>query len=238
MLDYDGTLAPFRPERDLAVPYPGIEERLERLIASETTRVIIVSGRAIDDLKPLLKLNKLPEIWGSHGWERLDAAGQYRLGRVDPEPAAGLKKARELVTVNNLEQYLEVKPVSLAIHRRDVAEDKVVEIERIIVDNWDRLADEYDLVLDNFDGGWELKVPGSTKGDVVGRILGEHSPDTPAAYLGDDLTDEDAFRALPPTALGILVRTEPRPSAASVHITPPVELLEFLDRWINLERRT
>jgi trehalose 6-phosphate phosphatase len=77
LLDYDGTLAPFRVERNKATLYPGVQELLSALIDAKQLRVIIISGRAIDDLIPLLRLKQLPEIWGSHGWERLLPDGRY-----------------------------------------------------------------------------------------------------------------------------------------------------------------
>ena len=51
------------------------------------------------------------------------------------------------------------------------------------------------------------------------------------AYLGDDLTDEDAFRAVATRGLGILVRQELRKTAAVAWLRPPEELLDFLHRW-------
>ena len=67
LLDYDGTLAPFRVNRSTALPYPGVRELLDTIISAQHTRVVIISGRSIDDLVPLLGLQNLPEIWGSHG---------------------------------------------------------------------------------------------------------------------------------------------------------------------------
>jgi trehalose-6-phosphatase len=64
-----------------------------------------------------------------------------------------------------------------------------------------------------------------------GGSLQKRPPETADAYLGDDLTDEDAFRALRERGLGVLVRTEPCPSAASLHLVPPRPLLEFLQQW-------
>ena len=51
------------------------------------------------------------------------------------------------------------------------------------------------------------------------------------AYLGDDRTDEDAFRALRGRGLSVLVRAEPRETAADAWIRPPEELIEFLRTW-------
>ncbi len=71
LLDYDGTLAPFKVKRGEAVPYDGVQEILDNILAETGTRVILISGRMIDDLLPLLGLKIIPEIWGSHGFERL-----------------------------------------------------------------------------------------------------------------------------------------------------------------------
>src|SRR6185437_15422137 len=45
LLDYDGTLAPFTPDREHAFPYPGIPELISRIVRAGT-RVVLVSGRA------------------------------------------------------------------------------------------------------------------------------------------------------------------------------------------------
>ncbi|NIP26121.1 MAG: trehalose-phosphatase, partial [Phycisphaerae bacterium] len=74
----------------------------------------------------------------------------------------------------------------------------------------------------------ELRVPGRDKGDAVGTILAEMNQDAVTAYLGDDLTDEDAFKAIKGKGIGILVREELRSTAADVWIRPPEELLTFL----------
>ncbi|MCD6525558.1 MAG: hypothetical protein J7K75_01025 [Desulfuromonas sp.] len=94
MLDYDGTLAPFRVEREQAVPYPGVRELLTAIQADTETRLVIISGRAIDDLLPLLAFNPPPEIWGCHGWERLDAFGQRLVAQLPVQAALGLQKAQ------------------------------------------------------------------------------------------------------------------------------------------------
>lgn len=66
---------------------------------------------------------------------------------------------------------------------------------------------------------------------MVERLLGEMGPGTVAAYLGDDLTDEDAFRAIRGRGTGILVREEFRPTAAGFLLKPPEDVLDFLARW-------
>src|SRR3989344_1399009 len=86
MLDYDGTLAPFRVNPVEAAPYPGVIPLLDEIQQAGHTRVVIVSGRLTRNLIPLLSLKHAPEIWGSHGWERVQPHGEYNVGRIAPSP--------------------------------------------------------------------------------------------------------------------------------------------------------
>src|SRR5690606_31080993 len=99
---------------------------------------------------------------------------------------------------------------------------------------WEAIASASGLLLDDFDGGVELKAAGINKGFAVQVLLGETPHTVPVAYLGDDKTDEDAFIELADRGLGVLVRAEARPTAASVWLRPPEELLDFLERWRQL----
>ena len=78
---------------------------------------------------------------------------------------------------------------------------------------------------------------GQNKGLAIKELLAEIAPDDLIAYLGDDLTDEEAFTALDGRGLKVLVRHEFRPTHADVQIAPPEELLQFLDRWAQSQRK-
>lgn len=236
MLDYDGTLSPFVKERDRAFPYDGVVPRLQRLVDSKSTRTVIVTGRAIEHIKPLLKLERLPEIYGSHGWEHFTPRGGYTLKEADPKMTEGIKTALEYIEKNGLTKYLEKKPASLAIHFRGIESGKALDIKEKILHNWNNIINTYSLTFSEFDGGLELKFPGFTKGDVVREITRDFPADSAAVYLGDDLTDEDAFKALPENGIGILVRPEHRETSANFWIKPPAELLSFLDRWLRNDK--
>jgi trehalose 6-phosphate phosphatase len=231
MLDYDGTLAPFREERDEAVPYPGVREILAAILARDHTRLVIVSGRAIDDLLPLLDLDPAPEIWGSHGWEQRLPSGERHLLPVPDAALDALAQARSLADSHGLADRCETKPACLAVHWRGLSESDTENIRQRASALWLPLAEGAGLELREFDGGLELRIPGRDKGCVVDAILAETPPGGFAAYLGDDLTDEDAFRALGDRGLSVLVRTEPRASLAPHRLRPPEELLAFLHRW-------
>ncbi|MCU0594077.1 MAG: trehalose-phosphatase [Desulfobacterota bacterium] len=235
-LDYDGTLAPFKTNPGEALPYPGVREIISRIMGLSDTRLVIVTGRWTRDLVPLLGLERLPEIWGSHGLERLTADGSYQIFSMDERSVQGLADADELMEESGLSQRCEKKPGCLALHWRGLSEDAVLELKNAVVPTWRHLAQTTGLDLIEFDGGLELRVAARNKGDAVERVLDESlKKGLAAAYLGDDLTDEDAYKAIKGRGIGVLVRKEFRPTYADVWIRPPGELLKFLSRWLAEE---
>ena len=231
LLDYDGTLAPFHKEPNKAEPYPGVRKVLNGIMQVPDIRLVIITGRWTKDLIPLLQLEKQPEIWGSHGLERLKTNGSYEIDSMEEQQLDGLVAADELIEEFGLSSNCEKKPGCLAIHWRGLKKRKVEEIRNLVEPKWSALAQSWQLSLQEFDGGLELRVPGRNKGDAVGTILDEMDQDAVGAYLGDDLTDEDAFKAIKGKGIGILVRDELRPTAADLWIRPPEELLTFLSGW-------
>jgi len=233
MLDYDGTLAPFRVEREKAVPYPGVCDILSRLISVGRTRIIIVSGRRVNDVVALLNLEITPEIWGSHGAEQLTSDNKYRMVELTPAARQGLAQADIWIEEKGLAGVIEKKPSGVAFHWRGMKQDEAYRLKEMIRKRWLSAVQDYSLVLQEFNGGLELRAVGITKGNVVESIITEMGAKAVLAYLGDDLTDEDAFRALHSRGLGVLVHDSRRETAADIWIKPPQELLQFLERWIE-----
>ena len=62
-------------------------------------------------------------------------------------------------------------------------------------------------------------------------VLSQTSENSAVAYLGDDMTDEDAFQAVKARGLAVLVRPQFRPTAADVWLRPPEELVAFMQHW-------
>jgi trehalose-phosphatase len=239
LLDYDGTLAPFRKERNEAVPYPGVRDRLEAIRKQTNTRIVIISGRAIDDLLPLLGLNPHPEVWGCHGWERLDSSGKRFPVELPGKAEQGLSIANGWVNDQRLERFTEVKPASIAIHWRGLPANEVETLAERVKHGWGPLVRQYGLDLHPFNGGLELRCPGKDKGTVMDSLLADIDAAHPVAFLGDDLTDEDAFRAIKGKGLGVLVSERKRETEAVAHIVPPKELLDFFDNWlVNAPKKT
>lgn len=234
VLDYDGTLAPFRVDRFRAVPYPGVQDLIRRIRATGRTRVVMVSGRPAEEVRDLLGLTPAPEIWGAHGRQRIHPDGRSEVLPMNDSDRETLDRAAAWIGAQDLNALAEFKPGSVAIHWRGLAPDAAAEVSRRVRSSFTSLADRPGMVLLEFDGGLELRCSEPNKGTAVRVIRGELAPGAPLAYLGDDITDEDAFRALRGTgALTILVRPEPRETAAEAWLRPPDELLEFLAGWLE-----
>lgn len=231
LLDYDGTLAPFHVDRSKSIPYPAIEALIQKMLTAQHTRIVVISGRSATDLLPLLRFDPQPEIWASHGRERLLVNGDYRATPLDSAATADLERAYAAIAAADLSDYCERKPASLALHWRGLDVATQASIETTVRQQWQRLDQERHYRVLPFDGGIELCVRGQDKGAAVRTILAELPARPAAAYLGDDHTDEDAFRAIKKKGLGVLVRAEYRPTAADLWLTPPAELLTFLRRW-------
>jgi trehalose-phosphatase len=231
MLDYDGTLAPFKVRPEEAVPYPGVSETLSALVEQDNTRVVIVSGRGASEVAGLLPLGRPPEIWGAHGWERISPQGE--MWAQEPTEAAreALVRAHDLAERCRIAgARLERKRASVAVHWRGAPESDVEPLEKRLKEAWAPLTDGVLEVLP-FDGGLEVRARGTNKQHAVKAVLSETPPGSPVAYLGDDLTDEDAFELVKSQGLAVLVRPELRKTMADVWLKPPHELLDFLERW-------
>ncbi|HMF10179.1 MAG TPA: trehalose-phosphatase [Thermoanaerobaculia bacterium] len=231
LLDLDGTLAPFSADRTRARPHPAAREELLLLLAARASRVAIVSGRGAREVRSLLDLAPAPEIWGSHGLERLEPDGAYRVAALSASARARIDEAATWAQAQGFSALLERKPVGLALHARGAGPGEFDRAREAAVALWNAPLREAGLEPLEFDGGIEWRPAGGHKGQVVATVLAQEGPGAAVAYLGDDRTDEDAFAALQGLGLAVLVRSSPRPTAANLWIEPPEGLVEFLARW-------
>lgn len=233
LLDYDGTLAPFQTERDHAYPYPGVIPILERIIRSGRTRVVVISGRPVHEVRALLGSLSNLEIWGAHGLEHLLADGTYRQATIDSEILTVLEKARRWAVAAGFASLIETKPGGIAIHWRGLPEAEIEKTQTLTQREWTSFVGQPGLKLLRFDGGLELRTARPDKGDAVTAILNESDTKAQVAFLGDDLTDEDAFQALEGRGLSVLVRSEYRETRANTWLRPPHELISFFEQWLS-----
>jgi trehalose-phosphatase len=231
LLDYDGTLAPFHVDRSLAYPYHGVVSLVDGIVECGKTRVIIISGRPIVELRTLLTPMSDLEMWGSHGLERQLSNGSYSRVQVSEEDAASLTEAEEWVVGAGLLSRAEIKLGGIAIHWRGLPPAEARKVQALTQEGWGPLAERSGLKLLQFEAGLELRVSHPDKGDAVRAILADLDTEVPIAYLGDDLTDEDAFQVLEGRGLSILVRAAYRETIARAWLRPPQELIAFLEQW-------
>jgi alpha,alpha-trehalase len=229
-LDYDGTLTPIveRPE-DAALGDP-MRDTLKALAAECT--VAIVSGRGLADVR---KRVGLAEIYyaGSHGFE-IDGPGRQRIRNEKGTEALPELEAAEEALLNRLKDIrgaqVERKKYSIAVHYRRVAGERAPEVEKIVDAV---LADHGGLRKGRGKKVFELQPDIDwDKGRAVVWLqgkLGLGGEDARPVYIGDDVTDEDAFAALKESGVGIVVHGgEHRFTHAGYGLTDPEQVQRFL----------
>ncbi|MGY1811316.1 trehalose-phosphatase [Blastococcus sp. SYSU D00820] len=220
--DYDGVLAPLVGDPSAAVPQPGVAEALGRLAAVEGVTVALVSGRGVADLQRTSGLSGAFRWVGSHGAEYDGPLTGELAGRRD---AVAAQLAPVVAAVPGAR--FEVKPASVAVHVRQVADPAMA---AQLLAQADALADP-SLTRKPGKAVLELAVTDADKGSALRRLRAELGVSA-AMYLGDDVTDEDGFRALEPGDL--TVKVGDGETAARARVAGPSEVVVLLDRLADL----
>jgi trehalose 6-phosphate phosphatase len=231
LLDYDGTLAPFQVDRFKAQPWPGVRQRLKAIQRQKKTQMAVITGRPAAEIAPLLGVEEPVEVWGLHGAERLYADGRCELEWISEDLEQELEALRGRLRRDSFGGVFEDKPNAAVMHWRGSSPEVARRIEEQTRALFEPLARERGFRLLEFAAGLELRA-GRDKSAAVEALLNERREPGPAAFLGDDITDEEGFCALRGRGLTVLVRPEWRATAAEVWLRPPEELCGFLDRWI------
>lgn len=235
LMDLDGTLCEFQPEPGMVWVRGSRRDALRRLIAHERVTAGFVSGRRLSDLRERVGLTG--EIWfaGLHGLEIEGFGRRFVHDRV--EDARGLlgllARALRTQTADLPGVLIEDKELSIALHVRKAHPDDKIKADAIFL----RMA------LPHIDDGTLRLMPGSnvsellpnipwTKGDAVNWIRdaeagrrGGRSAAPCAIYLGDDVTDEDAFKAVGGEGA---IMVGPRPSLVPMRLENPAAVEQFL----------
>jgi trehalose-phosphatase len=227
--DYDGTLTPIVARPEDAVLTSQMREIVRHL--AQTGAVAVVSGRDLRDVRERVGLNEIIYA-GSHGF---DIAGPNGLRLEHPEAMKSLPALDKAETELREEfadlpgAQIERKKYSVAIHFRNVEESRMPEVEPRV----DKIAAQHPK-LRKTEGKkiFELRPDMDWgKGQAVVWLLeslGLNNADVLPIYLGDDLTDEDAFQALRARGVGIVVRDQRRPTAAHYALDNTAEVGAFL----------
>ncbi len=204
LLDYDGSLVPFTEDYRGAKPSKSLLQLLEALSANKRNDVVLISGRSAEDLKAWF--GKLPiSLVAEHGaalkkstnksWqtiEKVDTRWKHLLKPVLEKYAARTHKAR-----------VEVKPHSLVWHYRGAPPYYAQKYSVIIKRALKPLIKTHGLELLQGNKVLEIKNPRINKGTAAQRWL-RRDYDFILA-LGDDITDEELFTALPKSAYSLKI---------------------------------
>ncbi|MEE9203367.1 MAG: trehalose-phosphatase [Nitrospirales bacterium] len=237
-LDYDGTLTPIVQRPELATMSEEMRATIKAL--ADECLVVLISGRDRPDVEEKVKVNSLVYA-GSHGFDIAGPEGlrlQYEQGvQFIPVLDQAEKALRErLSTVQGT--IIEHKKYSVAVHYRLVADNDLTAVQEAV-----------NAVLSCHPGlrktegkkVYELQPRIDwNKGKAVLWLLQKLQFDKTAClpiYIGDDITDEDAFNALEDFGVGIVVGRTPRPTAARYALASPDEVREFLRRLISIVPR-
>jgi trehalose 6-phosphate phosphatase len=222
-LDMDGVLAPIEATPEAVAADPRRTAVLTRLGHGLQGRLAILSGRTIAEIDRIAEASAASAS-GVHGLERRRADGS--LHRAEPAPEVrDAVAAFEAFASTRPGVIVEDKAVSAGLHYRGAPDEGGAAMALA-----QRLADETGLTIQAGNLVVELKTPGTSKGTALKAFMQE--PPFAGAVpvmLGDDLTDEDGFRAAESLGgFGVLVGP-PRETAAR-HGLPDVEAVLA---WLN-----
>jgi trehalose-phosphatase len=241
-LDYDGTLTPIRERPEDAVISDSMREAVRRL--AECVPVIVVSGRDREVVQQLMGLDNLI-VAGDHGfdiWSPTEGLIQQLKGAsfndLLREVEARLRS--ELADISGV--LIEPKKSSVAVHFRLVSAEQRPAVKKLV----DTLLSEHPEELKVTPGKMVFEIQPRLdwdKGEAVLYLLKAldlDRDDVVPIYLGDDITDEDAFRAIAERGIGIFVGSASNPETAE-HITAAdyvlnttEEVEQFLNRLATL----
>ncbi len=232
--DFDGCLAPIVDDPSSARPLPESMEALRALTVTPGTIVAVVSGRALDDLEHLLGSADRMHLVGSHGAETSAEDRDDQATNLTPEDAKRLGRLRlelQQITAEYRGVRLEPKPTGIAVHLRGMDPAEAAAVTQQIEENpasWPGVhLLRGKMVL-------ELTVVTTNKGRALKALMkANHS--TATVYIGDDVTDENAFGVLEPGDVGIKVGSGR--TAADVRITDPSRVADVLSVLADNRRR-
>ena len=232
-LDYDGTLTPIVSHPDDAILSDTMRYTLQRLTG--LCKLAIVSGRDLSDVRNRVGIDG---IWyaGSHGFDIAGPGGehaQYQEGREYLPALDAAEQALRTKLADIPGCLVERKRFSIATHYRQVAQGKEQHVKQAVDETH---TDHPELRLTSGKKIYELQPAIDwDKGKAIRwlmQALGLDFIRFTLIYIGDDVTDEDAFRELETHGIGILVTQEKLPTRASYRLDDPAAVEDFLE-WLS-----
>ena len=222
-LDLDGTLAPIASRPQDVKPTARVTRLIERLTEALHGRLAVLSGRTLADVDRILE-QRVQAVASVHGLVRRTADGEILDRTPHPELPAAAEAFRELAQRDS-GLIVEDKGYSVALHYRLAPgfAEQALQLAQEVAGRTGLLLQPGHMVV-------ELRTPGPSKGDSLRQFMAAppFSGATPV-FVGDDLTDEPAFRAAAALGgFGVLVGP-PRPTAARWRMDDVNAVLSWLE---------
>lgn len=215
--DFDGTLAPIVNIPLDARPLPRAADALVALADLPATSVALVSGRALGVLRSLAAMPAGVHLVGSHGAE-FDTGFAHD---IDRSLLARITAGLVAIADGRPGVAVEEKPASVALHVRNASAadgEAALQAARAAAEDWGAELTAGKSVL-------EFAVISTDKGEAV-DLLREQTGATAVVYLGDDVTDEKAFRRMRASDVG--VKVGPGDTLAGFRVESPEDVADVL----------
>ncbi|MGA1864548.1 MAG: trehalose-phosphatase [bacterium] len=237
-LDYDGTLTPIVQHPSDAIMPEKTREVIKSL--AEHWMVAIISGRDLNDVRKMVGLDNIVYA-GSHGFDISGPGDTLRGQKLGEEFLPALDQAEsELETaIKGIRgAFVERKRFAIAVHFRMADEKDIPGIEEK-VDDIVKLHSE--LRKSTGKKIFELRPNMDwDKGKALLSLLEKmhiNSSRVVPLYIGDDTTDEDAFRAIADLGVGILVSEDNQQTYARYVMKNTSEVASFLEMLLDLAEK-
>lgn len=231
-LDYDGTLAPIAETPQKAVMPKETRKILRKILVKKDFILAVISGRPLKDIKKRVGLKKIIYV-GNHGFEIEGPAIKF-----SPKINEKTKKIIHYIGNTLRETFsqtkgilVEDKGLTISLHYRLCRPSKLTFVKKMFSKTVQPFAKNFDIKINNGKKIFEIKPAVSwNKGKAVMYILNkcqraEHN--VLPIYIGDDVTDEDAFKALRRRGITIRVGKKAK-SFARFYLSSTDEVLKFL----------
>ena len=232
-LDYDGTLTPIVRRPEDAVMSDEMRSVISELAG--LCPLAVISGRDLKDVRSLVNVDDIFYA-GSHGFDIAGPAEWHMENQKGREFLPVLETAEKEIKdrLKNIPgARVERKKFSIAAHFREVPVDKADLVNKAVDDV---LAKHSELRKGYGKKVYEMQPDIDwDKGKALLWLLDKLNLDNQDVfpfYLGDDVTDEDAFEILTNRGIGIVISEEKRPSKAKYKLRNPSEVLVFLKKII------
>jgi trehalose 6-phosphate phosphatase len=242
-LDYDGTLAPLADHPSQAKIPAEVKRLLLRLSRRPGVWVGLVSGRALRDLKAMVGLKDLCYV-GNHGLELQGPKLRYLNPAAQAARPLMKRIARELrgALAPIRGAWVEDKGLTLTVHHRLVRPEDGVAVKNIFYEAAVPHQKKGRVRVTAGQSVFELRPPVRwTKGTIVHWILARQAAllgegQVLPLYVGDDLTDEDAFDALGREGLTVAVGRSAAWTQAQYTLRDTASVERLLKEILDLRR--